>query len=193
MHAYLKYDPTQPYSIRLIDLILPQALELCLLWIVVINMCYINPLWHCMDIWNCRYLEFYQGPMTVYLPLYSTILSVSFFYEVPLESIYNPHIIDITTISFYAVSASPCQCLIRPVQKPKVSWFFGFFFHWFLNYTRGRALRRETSKIHRVGRSLYDFKLTKGNTSFIFSNRWYQYDRLGIELPHVALVKISNG
>ena len=66
--------------------------------------------------------------MTVYLPLYSTNLSVSFFYEVPLESIYNPHIIEITTISFYAVSASPCQCLIRPVQRPKVSWFLGSFF-----------------------------------------------------------------
>ena len=78
---------------------------------------------HCVDIWNCRYLEFYQGPMTVYLPLYSTILSVSFFYEVPLESIYNPHIIEITTISFYAVSASPCQWLIRPVQRLEVSWF----------------------------------------------------------------------
>ena len=27
---------------------------------------------HCVDIWNCRYLDFYQEPMTVYLPLYST-------------------------------------------------------------------------------------------------------------------------
>ena len=109
-----------------------------------------NVIIHCMDIWNCRYLEFYQGPMTVYLPLYSTILSVSFFYEVPLESVYNPYIIDITTISFYAVSASSCQCLIRPVQKPKVSWFFRLFFHWLLNYTRGREFGREISKIHRV-------------------------------------------
>ena len=44
------------------------------------------------------------------------ILSVSFFYEVPLESIYNSHIIKITTISFCPVSASPCKSLKRPVQ-----------------------------------------------------------------------------
>ena len=56
------------------------------------------------------------------------ILSVNFFYEVPLESIYNPQIIKITTISFYAMSPSPCQCLIRPVQRPKVSGFLSSFF-----------------------------------------------------------------
>ena len=55
------------------------------------------------------------------------ILSVSFCYEVPSESACNPHIMKITTISFYAVSASPCQCLIRPVQRFKVSWFLGSF------------------------------------------------------------------
>ena len=78
------------------------------------------------------------------------ILSVSFYYEVPSESACNPRIMKITTISFYAVSASPCQCLIRPVQRFKVSWFFSFFFHWIVNYTRGRAFRREISKIQSV-------------------------------------------
>ena len=55
------------------------------------------------------------------------ILSVSFYYEVPSESACNPHIMKVATISFYAVSASPCQCLIRPVQRLKVSLFFSFF------------------------------------------------------------------
>ena len=56
------------------------------------------------------------------------ILSVSFFYEIPLESIYNPHIINVTTISIYDVRVSPCQGLLRPVQRPKVSWILSSFF-----------------------------------------------------------------
>ena len=83
---------------------------------------------HCVDIWNSRYLDFNQGPMTVYLPLYGTNCVCEFFHEVPLESNYNPYIIKITTLSFYAVSASPCQCPVKPFRRPKVSWFLSIFF-----------------------------------------------------------------
>ena len=38
----------------------------------------------------------------------------------------------------------------KACPKAKSFLVFGLFFHWFLNYTRGRAFRREISKIHRV-------------------------------------------
>ena len=105
-----------------------------------------------MDIWNCRYSEFYQGPMTDYLPLYSTILSVSFFLwssiGIYLQSSHHWHY-------YYIFLCCECQSLSMPNKAcPKVQSFlvFGLFFYWFLNYTRGRAFRREISKIHRVNR-----------------------------------------
>ena len=111
----------------------------------------LTPLWHTVWIFEIGSNWIFIMDQWQFIYIFIVlILSVSFYYEVPSEPACNPHIMKITTISFYAVSASPCQCLIRPVQKPKVSWFFGLFFHWLLNYTRGRAFRREISKIHRV-------------------------------------------
>ena len=43
----------------------------------------------------------------------------------------------------------------KACPKAQSFWVFELFFHWFVNYARGRAFRREISKIHRVHRSLY--------------------------------------
>ena len=109
---------------------------------------YVMP--HCVDIWNCRYFDFYQGPMTVYLHLYSTNFVSQFLLWSSIRTcLQSSHYED----NHYIFLCCECQSLSMPNKAcPKVQSFlvFGLFFYWFLNYTRGRAFRREISNIHTV-------------------------------------------
>ena len=103
-----------------------------------------------MDIWNCRYSDFHQGPMTVYLHLYSTNFVSQFLLWSSIRTcLQSSHYED----NHYIFLCCECQSLSMPNKAcPKVQSFlvFGLFFYWFLNYTRGRAFRREISNIHTV-------------------------------------------
>ena len=59
---------------------------------------------------------YYPTLKFIYLFIIVLILLVSFYYDVPSEFGYNSHIMEMTTICFYAVSASPCQCLFSRVS-----------------------------------------------------------------------------
>ena len=108
-----------------------------------------------MDIWNWRYLDFYQGPMTVYLHLYSTNFVSQFLLWSSIRTcLQSSHYED----NHYIFLCCECQSLSMPNRAcPKVQSFlvFGLFFYWFLNYTRGRAFRREISNIHTVCLSIH--------------------------------------
>ena len=97
-----------------------------------------------------RYLDFYQGPMTVYLHLYSTNFVSQFLLWSSIRTcLQSSHYED----NHYIFLCCKCQSLSMPNKAcPKVQSFlvFGLFFYWFLNYTRGRAFRREISNIHTV-------------------------------------------
>ena len=105
---------------------------------------------HCVDIWNWRYLDFYQGPMTVYSHVYSTNFVSQFLLWSSIRTcLQSSHYED----NHYIFLCCECQSLSMPNKAcPKVQSFlvFGLFFYWFLNYTRGRAFRREISNIHTV-------------------------------------------
>ena len=120
---------------------------------------------HCVDIWNWRYLDFYQGPMTVYLHLYSTNFVSQFLLWSSIRTcLQSSHYED----NHYIFLCCECQSLSMPNKactKAQSFLVFGLFFYWFLNYTRGRAFRREISNIHTVGR--YDrTNLVVTNTAF---------------------------
>ena len=105
---------------------------------------------HCVDIWNWRYLDFYQGPMTIYLHLYSTNFVSQFLLWSSIRIyLQSSHYEDY----HYIFLCCECQSLSMPDKAcPKAKSFlvWGLFFHWFLNYARGRAFRREISNIHTV-------------------------------------------
>ena len=121
---------------------------------------------HCVDIWNWRYLDFYQGPMTVYLHLYSTNFVSQFLLWSSIRTcLQSSHYED----NHYIFLCCECQSLSMPNKAcPKVQSFlvFGLFFYWFLNYTRGRAFRREISNIHTV-------RLQQVNLQQFFTGFWF--------------------
>ena len=94
---------------------------------------------HCVDIWNCRYLDFYQGPMTVYLPLHSTNFVSQFLLWSSIRiCLQSSHYEDY----HYIFLCCECQSLSMPNKAcPKAQSFlvFKLFLHWVANYTRGRA------------------------------------------------------
>ena len=123
---------------------------------------------HCVDIWNWRYLDFYQGPMTVYLHLYSTNFVSQFLLWSSIRTcLQSSHYED----NHYIFLCCECQSLSMPNKAcPKVQSFlvFGLFFYWFLNYTRGRAFRREISNIHTVCQVF--FLIYRNTSKTLFNN-----------------------
>ena len=87
---------------------------------------------HCVDIWNCRYLDFYQGPMTVYLHVYSTNFVSQFLLWSSIRTcLQSPHYEN----NHYIFLCCECQSLSMPNKAcPKVQSLLGFFGSFFIGF-----------------------------------------------------------
>ena len=80
---------------------------------------------HCVDFWNCLYLDFYQGPMTVYLHLYSTNFVSQFLLWSSIRTcLQSSHYED----NHYIFLCCECQSLSMPNKAcPKAKSFLVFW------------------------------------------------------------------